>query len=97
MFPLYYKWIEPQAQFSSCLLVVLQGEGGRETMFPVYYKGPMEGSDRSMAGSSKNIDLRPSNGRGKTKAKPMEGSVGAMAGRSKNICFPCQIEGWRSI
>ena len=49
----YYKGVEPHAQLSSCLLVVLQGEGGRETMFPVYYKGPMEGTIGSMAGSSK--------------------------------------------
>ena len=55
MVPLYYKGIEPQAQFSSCLLVVLQGEGGGETMLPVYYKGPMEGSVGSMAERSKNI------------------------------------------
>ena len=28
--PLYYKGVEPQAQLSLCLLVVLQEEGGRE-------------------------------------------------------------------
>ena len=53
--PLYYKGVEPQAQLSLCLLVVLQGEGGRETVFPVYHKGPMEGSVGSMAGRSKNL------------------------------------------
>ena len=66
MVPLYYKGIEPQAQFSSCLLVVLQGEGGRPCSLCTIrdrWRGrlaPWPGGRKTFVFKGQ-IDLHPSN------------------------------------